>query len=151
LVKALGGSKKDFQIVVITGINKRLFEEATAIASSSQKKIIVLGFVNNVHELMTISDVIITKPGGVTSAEALAKSLPIIIINPLPGQEDLNTKILTSQGMAIKAPDESDAVRLLEDLLAAPAKLDKMRAAMKANAKPRSSENIARLLLNLAQ
>ena len=151
LVKALDGSKKDFQIVVITGINKRLFEEATAIASSSQKKIIVLGFVNNVHELMTISDVIITKPGGVTSAEALAKSLPIIIINPLPGQEDLNTKILTSQGMAIKAPDESDAVRLLEDLLAAPAKLDKMRAAMKANAKPRSSENIARLLLNLAQ
>ncbi len=99
---------------------------------------------------MEIADVIITKPGGLTTAEALAKSLPIIIINPLPGQEDFNTKTLTASGSAIKASDESDAVRLLEGLLADPARLNKMREAMRANAKPRSSEDIAELLLNLA-
>jgi len=150
MVKALDASERDFQIIVITGINEQLFKKTKDIASRSKKKITALGFVNNVHEIMEIAGAIITKPGGLTTAEALAKSLPIIIINPLPGQEDFNTKTLTTSGSAIKASDESDAVRLLEGLLTDPAKLNKMRAWMKANAKPHSSEDIAELLLNLA-
>ena len=149
LIKALDTSKKDLQVIVITGINKELFKKSSEIAVCSKNRIAALGFVNNVHELMGISDAIITKPGGLTTAEALAKSLPMIIINPLPGQEDFNTKILTSNGMAVQALDEPDAVRLLEELLADTVKLNKMKEAMRVNAKPHSAEDIAELLLNL--
>ncbi|MDD5679895.1 MAG: glycosyltransferase, partial [Candidatus Omnitrophica bacterium] len=150
LIEALNASPKDFQVIVITGINKLLFKKTKDIAARSAKRIIALGFVTNVHEIMGISDVIITKPGGLTTAEALAKSLPMIIINPLPGQEEFNTKMLTSGGMAIRATDESHAVRLLEDLLGNPAGMAKMQEVMKGYARPNSAADIAELLLNLA-
>jgi processive 1,2-diacylglycerol beta-glucosyltransferase len=150
LIKALDASKKDFQIIVITGINKPLFKQTKDIAAGSKKRIIALGFVTNVHELMEIADVIITKPGGLTTAEALAKSLPMIIVNPLPGQEAFNTRILVSAGMAVKAESRSDSVRLLENLLDNPAEMDKMKEAMKIYAKPNSADDIADFLLNLA-
>lgn len=148
LITALDGAKIDLQIVVITGINQRLFKKVRAISAHSKKKIITLGFVDNVHEIMEISDIMVTKPGGLTTAEALAKSLPIIIINPLPGQEDFNAKFLTSGGMAIKASDEADAVRFIEGLLNAPDKINGMKEAMRITAKPHSARDIAELLLN---
>lgn len=149
LIKALDGAKTDLQVIVIAGINKRLFKKTKAIAAHSKKKIVSLGFADNVHEMMEISDLIVTKPGGLTTAEALAKSLPMIIINPLPGQEDFNAKVLTSGGMAVKALDEEDAVRSIDDLLAAPGMINNMKEAMRIAAKPHSAGDIAELLLNM--
>jgi len=148
LITALDAITTDLQVIIITGINKRLFKKAKAISLHSKKKIVTLGFVDNVHEIMEISDLIVTKPGGLTTAEALAKSLPIVIINPLPGQEDFNTKVLTSGGMAVKATDEADAVRSIEGLLAMPDKINSIKNAMQTAAKPHSARDIAELLLN---
>jgi processive 1,2-diacylglycerol beta-glucosyltransferase len=58
----------------------------------------IFGFVTNVHELMDASDVLISKAGGLTSSEAMAKSLPIIIIDPIPGQESRNTDLIVENG-----------------------------------------------------
>lgn len=151
LIKALAASKRKFCVIVITGINKRLFKKVKSLAGCSEKKIIPLGFVDNVHELMDISDLIITKPGGLTTAEAIAKTLPMIILNPLPGQEDFNTNFLTNGGMAIKAKNEKDVVSILEDFFKDDSRQRAMRAAMAKNAKPDSSSRIAELLVNLAQ
>jgi processive 1,2-diacylglycerol beta-glucosyltransferase len=150
LIKILDRSKKDFQIIVVTGINKKLFKKIKNAERSFKKKVIAMGFVHNIHELMEISDIIITKPGGLTTAESLAKSLPMIILNPLPGQEDLNTKILTAKGVAIKARNEYDAVRIAEELLDNPDEMKKMQKAIKANAKPHSASDVAEFLLQLA-
>lgn len=149
LIKALDESQKDFQIIVITGVNKKLFKKIKGMESSLRKKTIAMEFVSNVHELMEISDIIITKPGGLTTAEALAKSLPMVILNPLPGQEDLNTKILTGKGVAVKARDEYDAVKFTEELLDNPDRMKEMQEVIKTNAKPHSAPAVAEFLLSL--
>ena len=150
LVKALDTCREDIQMIIVTGVNKRLFRRIKKIEGSLKKKVVTMGFVDNVHELMQISELIVTKPGGMTTAESLAKSLPMVIINPLPGQEDLNTKTLTDKGMALKAADENDAAAIIDDLLRNPEKMEKMRDAMRKNAKPQSASEAARLLAELA-
>ena len=114
-----------------------------------RKRIIVLPFADNVDELMQISDIIVTKPGGITTAEALAKGLPILIVNPLPGQEAMNTKFLLSEGVAVKAQEPADVVVLLEELLYNKAKLHRMGDRARLLAKPDSAVNIAKLTLEL--
>ena len=80
IVKSLNSAEADFQMVVISGTNSRLARYLSKKAHSFRKKLISLGFVNNIDKIMSISTLIITKPGGITISEALAKSLPIVII-----------------------------------------------------------------------
>ena len=68
---------------------------------SWNKKVTALGFTNNVHEYMDASDLIITKPGGLTTSEARAKKLPLILMNPIPGQEERNQEFLVNAGVAM--------------------------------------------------
>ncbi len=91
--------KYDFQIVCVCGNNKHLKKEIEQ--TRFIKDVYVYGFVKNVDEIMNASDFIVTKPGGLTVSEALAKELPIVLINPIPGQEDRNQNFLTNNGMAI--------------------------------------------------
>jgi processive 1,2-diacylglycerol beta-glucosyltransferase len=117
--------------------------------SHLRKKIIVLPDAPNIDELMAISTMIITKPGGITTAEALAKGLPMLIVHPLPGQEAMNTKYLLKEGVAVKAESPEDAVVLLEELLYNKYKLRRMSEKARALARPESALNIARLALHL--
>ncbi|MBN1872009.1 MAG: glycosyltransferase [Candidatus Omnitrophica bacterium] len=149
LINELGRSEMDFQIIVVTGINRKFLKKIKKISKTYSKKIIALGFADNIHELMDISTVIMTKPGGLTIAEALAKSLPIIITNPLPGQEDLNTIALTSKGAAVRAESEKDAVKILEELLSNRTKIEEIKKNMRSYAQPSSSSRIADLLFNM--
>ncbi len=96
---------------------------------------------------MSNSSLIITKPGGLTTAEALSKELPIIIINPIPGQEDKNTKFLIDEGIGIKAENENSVVSLLQDLLNNATILNKMRLAAKKQSRPDAARRIAQFLL----
>lgn len=94
------------QIVVVCGLNNRLYEWVRSRRFS--RRVLVFKFTDEVDRLMSISKLIITKPGGITTAEALAKKLPMIILHPIPGQEARNTEILVSSGAALKidSPDE---------------------------------------------
>lgn len=150
LLKALEGLPNEMQMIMVCGVNKRLFSKSSSLADRFKKKLLVYEFSKNVHELMGIADIIITKPGGVTTAEALAKGLPMIILNPLPGQESLNTAVLTGKGMALKAKNELDAARLAGSLLDDEHGMERMRHAIQANAKPHAAEKIAELLIKMA-
>jgi len=150
LIRVLDSSPMQLQIIVVTGMNKKLHRKVASQRKRFDKKIVVFGFVNNVHELMEISDIIITKPGGLTTAEALAKSLPIIILHPLPGQEDLNARILTEKGMAVRADNENAAVRLCEELLNDPARIHRIKELMRQAAKPHAAADIGHYLLQTA-
>jgi processive 1,2-diacylglycerol beta-glucosyltransferase len=91
------------QFIIVCGRNKRLAEQLKNQVVSTKHAITVIGFTDYVHELMAISDLIITKPGGVTTAEAAAMELPILLYKPLPGQEQDNAAYLTEKGAAVEA------------------------------------------------
>ena len=91
----------DFQIAVICGNNKKMKEKIDRLKLS--KRIYSFGYVDNVDVFMDACDCMITKPGGLTTSEALAKKIPLIINNPIPGQEDRNVEFLLNAGVAVKA------------------------------------------------
>ncbi|MFA5060437.1 MAG: glycosyltransferase [Candidatus Omnitrophota bacterium] len=148
IVKSLLASEESLQLMVVAGTNKRLIKWLRKIQSRSQKKFLVFEFVNNIDELMTVASLVVTKPGGITTTEALAKHLPMVIINPIPGQEVHNTTFLIKNGVAIRV-DKADQISLeIESLLRAPHRLESMRQAAKEHSRPHSSMDIAKLILS---
>jgi processive 1,2-diacylglycerol beta-glucosyltransferase len=89
-----------FQTLVVCGRNDALRRELAAQARAHPTQ--VLGFASNMHELMAVADLIITKPGGLTSSEALALGKPLLILDPIPGQEAANSDFLLERGAAAK-------------------------------------------------
>ena len=110
----------------------------------------VVRFVNNVHEYMQASDVLITKPGGLTSAEALVSQVPMVLFKPLPGQEERNTRYLVQRRAALRAKNTADLARTIESLLESQEKRDTMRAAMAQLGKPGAAAEIAAAIRGLA-
>ena len=107
----------DFQIVTICGNNTKLKKCIDKL--DLPKKIFNYGYVNNVDLFMDASECIVTKPGGLTSSEALAKGIPMVISNPIPGQEDRNVEFLLNAGAAIKVsptyPIDDALIQLFSD------------------------------------
>ncbi len=149
VVRSLEKSGHDLQELIITGTNKRLFRSLRRKIKRYKKEIHLFGFIKNIHELMHISQVIITKPGGVTTAEVLSIGLPMVIIKPIPGQEINNTNFLTHKQAAVKVDDPEEAYHMIDDLLNNKAKLERLKAAGLKIAKPQASMDIARLILSL--
>jgi processive 1,2-diacylglycerol beta-glucosyltransferase len=96
---------------------------------------------------MELATLIITKPGGITTAECLAKGLPMAIVNPLPGQERRNTDFLIHSGIGIRIDDTNDIGEEIEILLRSPERLAAMSRAAYASARPHAADDIARLIL----
>jgi len=149
IIKLLAAIEIEFQMIVVLGINDKLYKSLGKCANSLKKKIVILKYVENINELMSASDIIITKPGGITTSEALAKKLPMVIIRPIPGQEANNTAYLTSQGAAIKAGKLEDTGLIVKELLSNPDKLKHLSESARRISKPNSSLDIAKLLLGL--
>ncbi len=133
------------QILVVTGTNKALGKWLVR-KKHRFNKIRVFGYVDNINELMDVSSLIITKAGGITTAEALVKCLPIIIISPLPGQERKNTQFLAQHGVALEARNSKEAVVFVKRLLAKPEKLAEIRSRMDKIRKPDAAAEIAKLI-----
>ena len=149
IVRSLEKIKPGLQEIVVCGINSKLYRSLKRKIKKYKKKILLFKYLDNVHELMGISDIIITKPGGITTAEALAKKLAMIIVKPIPGQEVSNTDYLTQKGAAIKIGKPKDVGRAVEELLNHPAKLKQLRESAGFISKPNASLDIAKLILNV--
>lgn len=150
IVKSLEKVKEDIQEIIVTGTNKKLYKSLKRRVKKYKKKIIVLSYVNNIDELMDVANIIISKPGGVTTAEVLAKKIPMVIVKPLPGQEANNTNYLTEKGAAIKVEDPQKINLVIDELLVDCKKLSSLSSSAEAISKPNASFDIARLLLDLA-
>lgn len=140
-------SPLELQMIVVTGTNKKLYNWIKA--RRWRKKMLPLPYTDNIDELMDISTVVITKPGGITTAEALAKGLPMLIVNSLPGQEAMNTKFLLGEGVAVKAGSPPDVAILLEELFYTKDKLKAMSDRARFLAKPDSAVRVAETVLEL--
>jgi len=149
IVKSLEKVKQDIQELIITGTNKKLYRSLRRKIKHYKKDIHLFGFVQNIHELMHISKVIISKPGGVTTAEVLSARLPMVIVKPIPGQEINNTNFLTHKGAAIKVDEPKEVFRVIDELLEDKTKSEHLKLAAAEIAKPNASMDIAKLLLSI--
>lgn len=114
LVKAFKGISVPAELLVVCGKNESLFNDVVALKEYVGIPMEVYGFVDNMDELMHISDVIVTKTGGMMSSEALSKGLPIIGISPIPGQETRNFNMLVENGVVFEAKESEDAPKIVE-------------------------------------
>lgn len=88
---------RDVQLLTVCGNNRKLYRK---LVSRSYPQVKIFGFLDNIEELMAVSDVIITKPGGLTISESLAMELPMVFISAIYGQETKNTRLLENCGVA---------------------------------------------------
>lgn len=141
----------DAQIVAIAGKNEKMEENFREIAATCSRPndILVLPFTDKVPELMSISYLVVTKPGGLTTSEALASGLPLILINPIPGQEEENAEFLENEGVAFWLKKEDDSRKAFSSLFENPEKIKKMRVNAKLLAKKNSTKDICKILFDL--
>lgn len=138
---ALEGS---FQLIVLAGKNAEALSALQTLAQQYPGRLLPQGFTNQVERLMACADLVITKPGGLTTSECLAMGLPMIVNSPIPGQEERNADFLLEQGVALKAFDSVTLEYRVRHLLENPTKLADMRAKAKALGRPLA----ARAVLN---
>ncbi len=148
-VNALDNLPFDFQIITVCGNNSEA--KARIDGMKTNKRILNLGYVNYVEKLMDASDCIISKPGGLTTSEAMAKGLPMIIVDPIPGQEDRNTEFLTNNGVAMAVSSTSPLDEVVYQMLANPHRTKVMRDAISMIAKPNSTRDICEFVKGLAE
>src|SRR3954470_7129106 len=115
--RALESVSQTLQLIIVCGRNKRLKKQLELELKDYKHDVLLLGFCENIQELMAISDLMITKPGGVTTSEALAMGLPLLIYHPLPGQEEDNAEFLWKSGLAFLAKTENDLILKIESIL----------------------------------
>ncbi|MBU2541154.1 MAG: glycosyltransferase [Candidatus Omnitrophica bacterium] len=139
----------ELQILVICGVNKTLLKWLKRKSKKGKKKLIALEYVETIDELMEIASLIITKPGGLTTAEALAKGLPLLIVNPIPGQEVANANFLTKKGAGITIEKMKDFSKSATELLIDQKRLNDMSFQARQISKPKAAIDIASLIIKL--
>ncbi len=127
IYKDINQISMDFQIIVLTGNNKRLYNNMKKEIEGSNKPTKLIKFTNEVHRYMNLSDVLITKPGGLTVSEALASNLPLITFDAIPGQEEANAKFLLDHHMSISIGNGDNCAQVIEELLSDKEELIKIK------------------------
>lgn len=138
----------NIQVIAISGKNKKMYEEFNQIVKIANKTnfIKIFEFVNNVPELMTVSDVVITKPGGLTTTESLVSGLPMIIINPIPGQEEENAQFLEHSNVGIWLKKQMNITETISNFLSDDEKLKEMKENTKKISNRNSTKDICTIL-----
>lgn len=140
VIAKLDSIEQDFQILCICGTNDEMKEKIQNMLT--RKTVYTYGYVDNVEVFMDASDCIITKPGGITVSECLVKNLPMILTNPIPGQEDRNVDFLNSKKAAMVINEELSLENAVNTFFANHALKDKMIENIKEIAKPMAVEDI---------
>lgn len=150
IVQAVGKIFKPAQAIVICGHNEILVKKMESLKQKAKIPIKILGFVDNVYEFMEVADILISKSGGITVSESLAKDLPMIVISPIPGQETHNSNFLIANGAGVKADTTRDIETILEGLISHPEKIERMKASIRKIKRPRACYDIGKLALEEA-
>ena len=151
LLESLLVIRRPAQILAMCGRNEELKKKLESSASSdSPVRIIPVGYTRAMDEYMSASDLIVGKPGGLTTCEALAKGLVFVIVNPIPGQEERNSDHLLENGAAIRSNNPATLGFKIEQLLENPERLKVMRRNALDFARPRAAFDIADKLAKFA-
>lgn len=146
IVEGILKMRNPVQAIVICGKNEELQEDIRE-AVKDKANFYTLGYTDRMHHWMAAADLFIGKPGGLTTAEALASRLPMVIVAPIPGQEERNSDHLLEEGIAIKVNDLLLLPYKLDRLLDNPQRLVEMRENTRRLAHPHAADTIVNTLM----
>lgn len=147
VIEQIDQLNNNFQVLAVCGSNKHAYEKIRRLIT--RKKIHVYGFVDNVDVMMDAADCIVTKPGGLTTSEALAKNLPILMMNPIPGQEERNVEFLVNNGLAVNVTNTYPIDEALYQLFLYPQKLKNMEENIRLVGKPDATKDLCSFIMQL--
>ncbi len=149
VLKSLIENLPNYQIVAVSGKNIKMKEafEQLVFSCNAQNRVVILGFTDKVPELMSISCAVVTKPGGLTTTESLASGLPMIIINPIPGQEEENADFLEKNGVGVWIRKNDDPDVVISNLFEDSERLNLMGENTKKLCKINSTKDICEIVL----
>lgn len=137
------------QLIAVAGNNVQRLAELKSLAMAYPGRLIPLGFSRCIETLMAASDLVVTKPGGLTSSECLIMGLPMLLVDPIPGQEERNGDYLLENGAALKAHDIAGLDYRIRQLIADPDRLATMRTRMLAIARPQAAHAVLTKIMEL--
>lgn len=146
IYQELNSISKDIQIIVITGLNNKLYSELMKLKDSSTKETRIIGFTDKVNKYMQACDLLLTKPGGLTITEALICQIPLGLFSPIPGQEEKNAQFLLKHNLAVNLSNVDSCGEIIENMLSSSEKLKKMRENCAKFSKPHSVCDIYKLI-----
>ena len=153
LITSLIPLQHSAQIVAVCGRNEELKERVSKVAAQINARTTLLvkpiGYTNEMDELMAASDLVLGKPGGLTTSEALAKGLVLVIANPIPGQEERNSDHLIEAGVAIRCNNMPTLAYKIDRLLADPSRFAAMQKNALGMARPNAAHDIVQKVLEL--
>jgi len=140
VVEQLNTIEIPLQLLIVCGNNTRQKKKMADL--QLHHKTFLYGFVDNVDEMMDAADCVISKPGGLTTSESLAKKLPMIIVNPIPGHEEDNANFLTNTGMALATDKHFPVDEAVYFLFSNPKRLDLIRQNIELYAHPDATQRL---------
>ncbi|MBL7998461.1 MAG: glycosyltransferase [Candidatus Kapabacteria bacterium] len=156
ILQSLMQTRNPVTVLAMCGRNAELKERVESLqltqqSAQSKSRIVPVGFTTAMHDYMSAADIMIGKPGGLTASESLAKGLAMVIINPIPGQEERNSDYLLEQGAAVKCNNLPTLAYKLDSLLDSPERLVAMQLSALRTATPHAARDIVRILRRSAQ
>jgi processive 1,2-diacylglycerol beta-glucosyltransferase len=136
------------EIVAVAGRNADLNTRLEQIAAPPRHRVHVLGFTTEMDELMAAADLVLSKPGGLTTSEALARGAPMAVVNPIPGQESRNGDFLLENGAAVKINNLATLPYKLDQLFREPGRLAQLAANARRLGRPRAAFDVAQAALD---
>jgi processive 1,2-diacylglycerol beta-glucosyltransferase len=137
------------EIVVVTGRNAKAKEQLQTVPVPPRHRVKVLGYTHDMDELLTVADLVVSKPGGLTISETMAKGAGLVIVNPVPGQEERNSDYLLENGAAVKVNHIPTLAHKVSAVLRDPERLARLKAHSKRLGRPRAALDVVEISLGL--
>ena len=149
ILEALIHNLETYQSIAISGRNPKMNASFKDLVTrlNAENRVKVFDYTNKVPELMSISTIVVSKPGGLTTSESLASSLPMLVINPIPGQEEENAQFLEAHNVAVWLKKDDDPNKVISDLFNNTEKLNEMKKNAKLLAKKNSTKDICKIII----
>ena len=151
ILEVMRNTRVPVAAVAIAGRNARIGRKLKETAERVEYPVRTLGFVDNVYDYMHAADVLVTKPGGLTTAEALVAQVPLVLCKPLPGQEERNARVLVEAGAALRTRRIDDLPATLEAVLTESAVRERLIAGARRLARPCAAAEAAAMISALVQ
>lgn len=135
--------------MTVCGKNEKLKTQLSKVPTTGAHKVKVMGFTKEIDELMQVADLVISKPGGLTTSEVLARGAVMVIVNPIPGQESRNSDYLLENGAAIKANNIATLGYKVNALLEDKHRMERLKENVHRLAKPEAAFTVVKKALEL--
>jgi processive 1,2-diacylglycerol beta-glucosyltransferase len=147
IVQQTSRIRNDFQAVVVCGRNEQLKRQIEGLVAFHRDRYRVLGYTNDMADLMRTATLFVGKPGGLSSSECMAAGLPMVLIHPIPGQEVRNSDFLLEEGAAVRCNYQTTVGYKVDQLLAEPDRMRRMAESARRIGRPEAGPRIAAAVL----